>query len=85
MMSSLILINCAIGGLVDEKALADMLESGRMAGARFDVLGEEPPDEMELLKCPNFLVTPHIEGSSYELILAIVRAAIDGLDDNCIT
>lgn len=84
MKTSAVLINCARGGLVDEQALEGMLESGRLAGAGFDVLADEPPGEMKLLKRPNFLVTPHIGGSSYEAILAMGRAAIEGLDDNCI-
>jgi len=37
---------------------------------------------MELLSLPNFMVTPHIGGSSKEAILAMGRAAIDGLDHN---
>lgn len=84
MKTSAILINCARGGLVDEVALGAMLSAQKLAGAGFDVLTDEPPGEIELLKCPNFLVTPHIGGSSYEAILAMGRAAIDGLDNNCI-
>ncbi|MFA7342844.1 MAG: phosphoglycerate dehydrogenase [Terrimicrobiaceae bacterium] len=84
MKSSAILINCARGGLVDEKALEEMLGTGKLAGAGFDVLADEPPRDLRLLELPNFLVTPHIGGSSYEAILAMGRAAIGGLDDNCI-
>lgn len=75
-----ILINAARGGLVDEFALKAMLKDGRLAAAAFDVFAVEPPIDMELLTLPNFLVTPHIGGSSYEAILAMGRAAIDGLD-----
>ena len=42
----------------------------------------EPPEDLELLRLPNFLATPHIGGSSEEAILAMGRAAIKGLDDN---
>jgi D-3-phosphoglycerate dehydrogenase len=80
MKSSAILINCARGGLVDEEALGEMLREGKLAGAGFDVLADEPPRDLRLLELPNFLVTPHIGGSSYEAILAMGRAAIDGLD-----
>lgn len=77
-----VLINTARGGLVDEAALKSMLIDGRLAGAGFDVFGTEPPQDLELLRLPNFLATPHIGGSSEEAILAMGRAAIMGLDDN---
>jgi len=77
-----VLINAARGGLVDEVALKDMLQGRRLAGAAFDVFAVEPPGDPELLALPNFLVTPHIGGSSEEAILAMGRAAIEGLDDN---
>jgi phosphoglycerate dehydrogenase-like enzyme len=75
-----ILINAARGGLVDEAALKMMLQRQKLAAAAFDVFGTEPPEDHELLSLPNFLATPHIGGSSYEAILAMGRAAIDGLD-----
>lgn len=77
-----VLINTARGGLVDEKALKDMLTSDRLLGAAFDVFATEPPDDAELLNLANFLATPHLGGSSEEAILAMGRAAIRGLDDN---
>lgn len=80
MKTSAILINCARGGLVDETALLEMLSSGQLAGAGFDVLADEPPGDLRLLDLHNFFVTPHIGGSSSEAILAMGRAAIQGLD-----
>lgn len=77
-----VLINVARGGLVDEVVLKHMLKTGRIAAAAFDVFAVEPPSDMELLALPNFLATPHIGGSAYEAILAMGRAAIDGLDNN---
>jgi D-3-phosphoglycerate dehydrogenase len=77
-----LLVNTARGGIVDEAALKSMLVDGRLAGAAFDVFATEPPDDLELLRLPNFLATPHIGGSSDEAVLAMGRAAIDGLDDN---
>ena len=77
-----VLINTARGGLVDEGALKRMLLEGRLAAAGFDVFATEPPEDLELLRLPNFLATPHIGGSSEEAILAMGRAAIKGLDDN---
>lgn len=80
MKSDAILINAARGGLVDETALKKMLKDGDLAAAAFDVFSVEPPRDEELLALPNFLVTPHIGGSAEEAILAMGRAAIDGLD-----
>lgn len=80
MKKNAILINLARGGLVDEIELKNMLVNKRIAGAAFDVFLEEPPQDKELLNLANFVVTPHIGGSSEEAILAMGRAAIQGLD-----
>lgn len=82
MREDAILINMARGGLVDEAALKAMLVDGRLASAAFDVFATEPPEDPDLLRLPNFLATPHIGGSAEEAILAMGRAAIDGLDTN---
>lgn len=74
-----ILLNVARGGLVDELTLKEMLRDGRLAGAAFDVFGTEPPADPELLRLPNFLASPHCGGSAEEAVLAMGRAAIDGL------
>ncbi len=77
-----VLINTARGGLVDEVVLKQMLQNNRLAAAAFDVFAQEPPQDTELLSLPNFLATPHIGGSAHEAVLAMGRAAIDGLDRN---
>lgn len=77
-----VLVNTARGGLVDEGALKELLREGRLAGAGFDVFATEPPDDPEFLHLPNFLATPHIGGSTEEAVLAMGRAAIEGLDEN---
>jgi phosphoglycerate dehydrogenase-like enzyme len=82
MKPSAILINAARGGLVDEAALKIFLMEKRLASAAFDVFAVEPPQDKELIALPNFLVTPHIGGSADEAILAMGRAAIDGLENN---
>jgi D-3-phosphoglycerate dehydrogenase len=75
-----ILINAARGGMVDEVALKSALQEKRLGAAAFDVFAQEPPQDQTLLSLPNFLATPHIGGSAVEAILAMGRAAIDGLD-----
>ena len=74
------LINAARGGIVDERALAAALTERRIAGAAADVFSVEPPVDLELLRQPAFLGTPHIGGSTEEAVLAMGRAAIAGLD-----
>ena len=67
------LINAARGGLIDEDALADALERGRLAGAAFDVFAMEPDANPRLAALPTFLGTPHIGGSTHEAQLAMGR------------
>lgn len=74
-----ILINTARGDLVDELKLKQLLMSGHIAGAAFDVFAIEPPEDRELLELDNFFATPHIGGSSNEAIINMGTAAIRGL------
>lgn len=60
------IINCARGGIVDEDALADAVESGHVAGAALDVFVNEPPGDSRLVKLPNVLTTPHLGASTEE-------------------
>ncbi|MCR9109742.1 phosphoglycerate dehydrogenase [Marivita sp. XM-24bin2] len=60
------IINCARGGLVDEEALADMLKSGHVAGAAFDVFSEEPATANPLFNLPNVVCTPHLGAATTE-------------------
>lgn len=84
MKATAILINTSRGGVVDENTLKQALQEKHISAAAFDVFAQEPPQDNALLELPNFLATPHIGGSAVEAILAMGRAAIEGLDDNAI-
>ncbi len=61
------IINCARGGIVDEAALLEGLNSGKVAGAALDVFVEEPPPaDHPLLKHENVVFTPHLGASTTE-------------------
>ena len=75
-----VLINTARGNLVDEKALLEGFKAGQPGAAAFDVLAQEPPEDFELINHDNFLISPHIGGSTEEAIWAMGMAAIAGLD-----
>ncbi|MEP9358617.1 phosphoglycerate dehydrogenase [Sphingomonas sp. KR3-1] len=60
------IINCARGGLIDEAALKQGLESGHIAGAALDVFAVEPAKEHPLFGTPNFVSTPHLGASTTE-------------------
>jgi D-3-phosphoglycerate dehydrogenase len=60
------IVNAARGGLVDEQALRDALESGHAAAAAFDVFTVEPAKENVLFGAPNFVATPHLGASTNE-------------------
>ena len=60
------IINCARGGLIVEKDLAEALKSGKVAGAGIDVFETEPATENELFHLPNVVCTPHLGASTTE-------------------
>ena len=78
-----ILINTARGGLIDDRALLDALQSGRLAGAGIDVLRNEPPrDGNPLLDVdlPNLIVTPHNAWASRQAMQTLADQLIDNLE-----
>lgn len=66
MKDGVILVNASRGGTVDEKALYEALESGKVRAAGIDVFEKEPPDEYTLIDHPNVIVTPHIGAAAKE-------------------
>lgn len=61
------ILNCARGGIVDEQAVLNALESGKLLGAAFDVFDKEPPDfSNPLLKHPKVVCAPHLGASTAE-------------------
>jgi len=60
------LVNCARGGVVDEDAMVDALDSGKLAGAAVDVFAEEPTKNEKLYTHPKVSLTPHIGASTKE-------------------
>ncbi|MFT5284087.1 MAG: D-3-phosphoglycerate dehydrogenase [Planctomycetota bacterium] len=66
------LINASRGGVVDEEAIVDALDEGRLAGAAFDVLADEPPTaDHPLVSRDDVIVTPHLGASSTEAQLTV--------------
>ncbi len=60
------IINVARGGIIDEKALLDALNSGHVKGAALDVFETEPPTYWDIAKHPNVIATPHLGASTEE-------------------
>ncbi len=66
MKNGVILINCARGGVVDEQALLDALNSGKVRAAGIDVFVNEPSPRRDLVEHPKVITTPHIGAATVE-------------------
>lgn len=81
MKKEAILLNCARGGVVDEKALLEALRSKQIFGAGLDAMDVEPPTMdaygETLLACENVIMTPHIGGSTLENQIRSGKAAVE--------
>ena len=83
MKRNALLINTARGGLVDEAALIQALDEGLIAGAGFDVLTVEPPEDGHPLlnvHRANFILTPHIAWASDGAMQFLADQLIDNID-----
>jgi D-3-phosphoglycerate dehydrogenase len=75
------IINCARGGLVDEVALKELLDSGHVAGAALDVFVNEPAKESPLFGTPNFICTPHLGASTTEAQVNVALQVAEQMAD----
>jgi lactate dehydrogenase-like 2-hydroxyacid dehydrogenase len=75
------LINTSRGEIVDEAALVEALESGRIAGAGLDVYEQEPAVSPPLLKMPNVVLLPHIGSATTETRTAMAMLAVENVID----
>lgn len=66
MKKGVMIINCARGGIIDEKDLYDVIVSEKVAGAALDVFETEPPGRSPLFELDKVICTPHIGASTYE-------------------
>jgi len=66
MKPGVMIINCARGGIVNEKDLVEALKSGKVAGAALDVFETEPPGPSPLFEFDNVIATPHLGASTAE-------------------
>ena len=79
------IINCARGGLVDEQALVDALNSKHVAGAAFDVFVEEPATSNVLFGHPNVICTPHLGAATTEAQENVALQVAEQMSDYLLT
>ncbi len=75
------IVNCARGGLIDEAALKDGLDSGHIAGAALDVFVDEPAKDSPLFGTPNFICTPHLGASTSEAQVNVALQVAEQIGD----
>lgn len=75
------IINCARGGLIDEAALKDALDSGQVAGAALDVFETEPATASPLFGTPGFVSTPHLGASTTEAQVNVAIQVAEQMSD----
>ena len=75
------IVNCARGGLIDETALKDALESGQVGGAALDVFALEPATENPLFGTPGLIATPHLGASTTEAQVNVAIQVAEQMSD----
>jgi D-3-phosphoglycerate dehydrogenase len=75
------IVNCARGGLIDEAALKDALESGHVAGAALDVFAQEPAKDNPLFGTPGLICTPHLGASTTEAQVNVAIQVAEQMSD----
>jgi D-3-phosphoglycerate dehydrogenase len=75
------IVNCARGGLIDEAALKDALDSGQVAGAALDVFVEEPARDNPLFGAPGLVATPHLGASTTEAQVNVAIQVAEQMSD----
>lgn len=79
MKETAVVINCSRGGIVNEEALIEALNTGIIAGAGLDVFEEEPPKPgCALLEAKNLLYSPHSAAQTKEAVINMAKMCIDG-------
>lgn len=81
MKNGVFIINCARGGIINEKDLYDALESGKVAGAALDVFEKEPPENNPLVGHEKVVCTPHLGASTTEAQENVAIAAAEQIVD----
>ena len=77
---SAVIVNCARGGLIDEKALVKMLEKGRFYGAATDVFSKEPPSaDDEIFLAKNLTISPHNASLTREAVLSVHKMCAESI------
>ena len=66
MKKGVVIVNAARGGVVDEKALLEALNSGQVKAAALDVFSQEPPQDFSLIDHPRVTATPHLGAATEE-------------------
>jgi lactate dehydrogenase-like 2-hydroxyacid dehydrogenase len=77
-----ILVNVARGAVVDEEALVEALQSGKLGGAGLDVFAEEPKVPEALFGMDNVVLAPHVGSGTYETRRAMSQLVLDNLDNH---
>jgi len=75
------IVNCARGGLIDEPALKEALDSGHVAGAALDVFAEEPAKDNPLFGTPGLICTPHLGASTTEAQVNVAIQIAEQMSD----